>query len=605
MQSYWHKFLQKRVSRRRAMASTGAFGAGAAFLAACGGDDDDSSGTPEDNSGLLYQQTDESKDAQRGGTYVDSHPLVLVTMDPMKSGGQIRVARRGYSQLLRVRDGVLEQSDGEVEGDLAQSWELTPDRLTLTMKLDQNAGLPPVSPVNGRVMDSDDVLSSWERLQAEGILRTELVNSVNPASPIQSITAPDKQTIVVKIAAPDVTIFPALGSDVLGSLYIIPKEGAGQFDVARQAIGSGPYYLVEGSEVRYRWLRNPNFKRAELSDGEPFIDAIDEPVVTDLATGSAQFRAGALYEYPLPANEIVDAKRDNQDLLMRSTPPTTFDERLFFGTAEGSPFRDERVRIALMKVMDRDGFIAAAYNTDNFEREGLPVSSFWQGALYAATYTGWYLDPRSREFGPNAANFEYDIAEAKRLVEAAGLRTPVQFEMTYGAPAPTSFPPFYYTRAEIFLGMIEGSGVFNMSRNLIDYRTEWSSERYRFSRGNFQGMTWGPDTAPAEATSAMFFTYNSRGGYFMGGDATLDDLTNRARAEFDEKKRMDLVHEVQRYNAGKMFNEKLGIAGSFALHWPVLRNVGVYRGGSNWLDITTPSGLKAWLDPQQPPLRRA
>jgi hypothetical protein len=91
----------------------------------------------------------------------------------------------------------------------------------------------------------------------------------------------------------------------------------------------------------------------------------------------------------------------------------------------------------------------------------------------------------------------------------------------------------------------------------------------------------------------------------MGGDPTLDDLTNRARAEFDEKKRMDLVHEVQKYDAGKMYNEKLGIAGSFALHWPVLRNVGVYRGGSNWLDITTPSGLKAWLDPQQAPLRRA
>jgi ABC-type transport system substrate-binding protein len=621
MGNYWQNALQKRIGRRRALAATGAAGAAAAFLAACGGGNNNNStaggtgatGTTggatgatgsKDTSGLLFQSTDETKQAIKGGKYVDSHPLVLVTLDPMKSGGQIRVARRGYSQLFRVTDGVNQPSDGSIEGDLAQSYELSPDKLTLTVKLDPGAGLPPIAPVNGRTIDADDVLFSWNRLKTEGVLQKELVNSLNPAAPIVSMEAPDKQTIVIKMAKPDVTIFPALGSDVLGSLYIIPKEGDGGFEIPRTAIGSGPFYMTGNSEVMYSWKKNPNFKRAKLTNGEPFIDEIEEPVVTDIATGTSQFRAGALYEYGVPANELVGTKKDLPQLLMRATPPTTFNERLFFGQAEGSPFKDERVRLALMKILDRDAFIAAAYNTDNFAKDGLPVNDFWEGAIFAATYTGWYLNPKDPAFGPNAKNYEYSPDDAKALLSAAGHSGSLAFDMTYGAPSPTSFPPTYYTRAEIFLGMIESSGVFNMSRKLIDYKTEWSTERYRFSQGNFNGMTWGPDTAPAEATAAMFFVFNSKGGYFMGGDATLDDLTNKARAEFDTAKRMDLIHQVQQYDAGKMYNEKIGVAGSFAVYWPVLRNLGVYQGGTNWLGMTTPSGLKEFLDPSQPPLKK-
>jgi hypothetical protein len=65
------------------------------------------------------------------------------------------------------------------------------------------------------------------------------------------------------------------------------------------------------------------------------------------------------------------------------------------------------------------------------------------------------------------------------------------------------------------------------------------------------------------------------------------------------------VQDVQRYNAGKMYNEKIGVAGGFSLSWPVIRNMLVNTGGTNWMDITTPSGLKAWLDPEQAPLKKA
>jgi len=227
--SYWNKVLDSRLSRRRAIAATGALGGAAAFLAACGGGDEDSpsnSGAsgPKDTSGLLASITDETKNAKKGGTYIDSHPGVILTHDPMKPGINIRGARRGFSQLLRVADGFMEGANGTIEGDLAQSFELSPDKLTLTLKLDPGAGFAPVAPVNGRIADAEDVIFSWNRLQNEGIGAAELSNAKNPASPITSVTAPDSKTVVIKLNQPNSTILSLIGSQVLGTWYFTSES---------------------------------------------------------------------------------------------------------------------------------------------------------------------------------------------------------------------------------------------------------------------------------------------------------------------------------------------------------------------------------------------
>src|SRR5439155_27336719 len=122
--------------------------------------------------------------------------------------------------------------------------------------------------------------------------------------------------------------------------------------------------------------------------------------------------------------------------------------------------------------------------------------------------------------------------------------------------------------------------------------------------GAFSGTSWGPDTAPADPALAAFFVYNPKGGYFEGGDATLEDLTKKIVQEFDANKRQDLVKELQRYDAGKFFNQKVGIAAGFGLVWPVVRNVYVYRGGTSWQSVRNPTGTgpRAFIDPDQPPI---
>src|SRR4051794_22322206 len=127
--SYWSRFTGSRMSRRRALALTGGTALGAAFLAACGGSDSSSSGNgggssgPRDNSGLLTEMKYDQASVKRGGQMIGVHPGVIGTWDPFKTGINIRGARRGFSQLFRIQDGVVENTKGAIEGDLAESWE--------------------------------------------------------------------------------------------------------------------------------------------------------------------------------------------------------------------------------------------------------------------------------------------------------------------------------------------------------------------------------------------------------------------------------------------------------------------------------------------------
>ena len=627
MQSYWDKVLSRRTTRRRALIGSSALAASAAFLAACGGDDDDDGGGSTGggaggtgggatggtgggaSSGLIYSPVDETAQAKHGGTYVTTqNNAFAIAPDPHKIGAHVPVGRRVYSQLFRVKHGVLQNTDGEIMGDLAQSWELSPDNLTITIKLEPEAGFSPVDPVNGRIIDSGDITFSWRRMIDEGAqLRGDLANEVSPSAPIVSIDAPDSETVVINLASPNSTIYTLLAHAALGSFWIVPKE-AGDFDLPNNPVGTGPYYVTElRPESNITYKKNPNFKRSTLTNNEPYIEEIQTPIILEAATRSAQFRAGAVHETEFPRLEMVGAKKDQPELNMFAVePPTT--ERVYFGHNPDSPFIDERLRKAYYKLIDRDAYVRAAYDVDFFEGDGLEVGQYWEGSFMRASWSGWTLDQKSTEdYGELQANFNVDLEEARKLVEAAGHEVPFHFIQVRSAPGPTSFPQSFYDRMQIIEGMIRDSGVMTFEFNDLEWATEWVPQ-VRASGGKFSGASWGPDTSSLDPSATSYYVYNPAGGYFEGGDDTLTELTDKIRSEFDVDARRALVQELQRYDADKMFNQKLGVAAGFSLSWPMVRNTGVFIGGTNWQDILSAgqgAELKAWLDETQPPGRES
>jgi peptide/nickel transport system substrate-binding protein len=489
-----------------------------------------------------------------------------------------------------------------VIGDVAESWEWSPDRLTLTLKIRNDVRFHPIAPVNGRALDIDDVLFSWARLRRVGTIRSEFANDINPAAPITSITTPGARTVVIKLAEPVVYLLSMLAHP--SALPMLPKEMDSQFDPKQQVISPGPFYLAEYKpSIGVTFKRHPNYHNKDF----PIVDQLDMPLIPEYATGLAQFRSGAVYNYAVRPEDILTVKKEVPDLLLYQAEMGTIGDQTIFGWAGNSPFKDERVRQAYSMLMDRDLIIEVARNVSKFTSEGLPVETRWNSNLQC-TFDGWWLDPQSKDFGPNAKYFVHNVPEAKKLMSAAGLAGGVDVISShittneYG----TDFPKM----VEVVEGMM-AEGGFRFRKNIVNYGSEFIP-RYRDGKGNYEGLSYkrGP-TPPADDAVAylMFFNYSKGGVAFYGydaagkgdnsGDPKVDDLLLKARGEIDNAKRQALIYEVQRYLGGKQYNVRwAGGSNAFALTWPIVKNFMVYQGGApleNWY----------WLDESLPPARKA
>jgi peptide/nickel transport system substrate-binding protein len=200
--SYWASFSNTRM-RRRALAATAAAGAGAVLLAACGSDSGDGGG--KDRSGLLKEAVDTTAKAQPGGVWQTSSGDALI-LDPTaaNSSGAFAFSVPVYSKLVKYGMGRNGSYPGPdlISGEEARSWEVSPDGTQVTFKLAPDHKFDPRPPTNGRAMTSEDVRWSWERMARQSAFRGEIVNSVSPAGPVTSLTTPDKDTVVIKMAYP-------------------------------------------------------------------------------------------------------------------------------------------------------------------------------------------------------------------------------------------------------------------------------------------------------------------------------------------------------------------------------------------------------------------
>jgi ABC-type transport system substrate-binding protein len=613
MAGYWTKVVSQRVSRRRALATTGAGAAAAAFLAACGGGDGDD-GAPEDTSGLLSKREDTSKDAKTGGTLIMTNPADPPHFDPhLLTLPAAAATSLIYTKLMQVKPGSLELSDGTIEGDMAESWEFSPDKLTLTMRIRADAGTPPnQAPLNGRKLDTSDVVYSWDRFAATGSGRQDLVNAANPAAPILSLTATDARTIQIKLQEPSSSILAGLSSQLQGLYFIVPKEADGAVDIRRNPVGAGAYYLSEyAPSSRLVYTRNPN-----SYDKLSYPERIETPIITENAQVISQLTAGNIYTHytPVPPENVLQIKRDAPQIGLYQTDIANVGTSIFFGFKVGdrAPFKDMRLRQAFSMAMDRDVYLDTWANVSQFKADGLEVQTAWNSAGRPSDYKGWFLDPRSKEFGENAKFYEHNIAEAKKLMSAAGYSGQT---LDSNEAAGTNYGLNYAPQIEVVHGMAAEAG-FKFNRLQFQAPAPWNAD-YRDSRGFFDGIAFRLTPVPAEPGDGLYALYNKSGslnygfdaegkgvaskdGPFMG-DPTCDDLTQKLRTEFDNEKRIEHAHELQRY-LGKMqyFQHALGSATGFNVAWPAVRNFSVFNGlqwGYLW--------KRYWVDDTQAPIKRA
>lgn len=256
---------------------------------------------------------------------------------------------------------------------------------------------------------------------------------------------------------------------------------------------------------------------------------------------------------------------------------------------------------------DRELWIDTFRNVTPLKAEGLPVETAWNSALvnYDA---GWWLDPRSKEFGDNAKYYQHNIAEAKKLLSAAGYPSGVDIDSHYISTG--EYGADYSKKIEVLSGMADEAGI-HLKPQLYNYLTEWP--KLRDSKGNFTGLAWyrvtqagdaGAIPAMFTAAGSQFKGWSADGKSTFAGDPYLEDLAGKIQKEFDRPKRFDLAHELQRYVGKTQYMTRFpGGANGFDLAWPAIGNINVHHLGFN--DSGFPLDNYLWIDQTKPPFVKA
>ena len=320
--NYWSDTLQRRFSRRARPRRTGAGATALAFAVACGGSDKSTTSSGEKASSVVTAMADETKTVKKGGIWKQRQSLDPPTMEPhtlINSGQYVGYV---YATPLRIADGHMKPESGEILPEAFESWEISPDKLTLTAKVNRNNAFAPQAPVNGRPVEADDFMFSAERIKTVGSRRGEFFNEFSPSGVIKSMEAPDKNTLVFKLAFPYAPLLALLASTGPGSFYVAPKEARDPsvMDLRRQAIGSGAHYIVDQKpSIGWTHKRNPGFKQDKT--GAPFDDAIELTILPEYASALSQFQAGNFYTFPaMRTEDILPLKKQAPEMEVRTTP---------------------------------------------------------------------------------------------------------------------------------------------------------------------------------------------------------------------------------------------------------------------------------------------
>ncbi len=623
--SYWERVARRRWSRRRALTGAAVLGVGAVTLGfvGCGGSD---SGKPPlgDGGGLLSTPVDTTALAKPGGTLKDYVAAdVAQGFDPLATNAAptLAVAAHVYPRLLKfVAATYPRDADGSSEGDLADSFEISGDRLQLTFRLKQGLRWDRRSPTSGRAIDAQDVVFSWSKFVRLSAAAQDLAYNAEkaPGAPVESASAPDARTVVFKLKQPDSSLVQLFTS--ASHFFVMPRESDTRFDPRADARGHGPWTIEEyRPSALFTLARNPDYY---LKD-RPFIDRIEAPIVVDYAQRLAQFRAGNIWTdvHGLLQQDVVQTKKDVPESLLRQDDSfaTAVSSFLSFGYEGSSPFKDVRLRQALSMLIDREAFIDVIANREGFRREGLELPVAYH-TVVGAGWTGFWLDPYDvGEFGPNHVFLKLNPAEAKKLLAAAGHANGLDFDFFYNRD--TNYGPTYHKIAELYVGNFLDGGMkarqqpIEYQRFFSDYYLGYLAREYAAGvKKGFSGVLYAAEKSYPTVASQLYATMHRDGAVFHGmtpdgreahlGDPKVNDLIEKIKLETERARQQGLVHDLVRYATGQAFNiPRPAATKNFNVWWPAIGNLGVYRtypGGNPVVETQ----VQRWIDTSQPPANR-
>ena len=351
-----------------------------------------------------YNYPDPSGNPKTGGVIKIGVSWDLGAMDTalQQAGGSTTVPDCTYNSLIGFKHGPDTGSKltVELEPELAQSWEWSPDGRQVTFNLASGITWQNVPPLNGRGFSSWDVRRWAERQSTTGV-------NQGAFGLVTDMATPDANTFQFTLSSPSPDFLIPFGTHFM-SIY--PRELVDQNLLDTRAIGTGPLIITEIEEGSHVILEtNPDYWEKNLHGREPWLDGLEFRIMRDSAARIAAYRAGDLdycYSWPSTPMQAAELLETNPDYMVLADPVVTNSGSWGMNLTDPR-FADRRVRQALHLGFNRDLAIQITYY-------GVGT------CLPTAAWPFVYDETPSYKNGLLGPWWTYKPDAARKLLEAAG-----------------------------------------------------------------------------------------------------------------------------------------------------------------------------------------
>ncbi|WP_230533719.1 ABC transporter substrate-binding protein [Microvirga roseola] len=326
-------------------------------------------------------------------------PTLFIGLD--QNGSTQTVAGKIYESLLTY------DFDFTPRPSLAKSWEVSPDGLTYTFKLQEDAKWH-----DGKPFTADDVVFTTKEFLMEVHPRARVI--FENCETIEALDPHTVRFVLKKPFAPFLMAFEMSTSPMIpahlykGTNYRTNPNNA-------KPIGTGPFKLADWQKGSFiRLVRNPDYH----GEGEPHLDEMYFHILPDAGSRALALEQGRVQQTQFQDLEPFDVQRlaslPNIELITKGYEFYAPVARIEFNTRV-KPFDDKRFRQAINYALDRKAILNTIF--------------FSQGRVATGP-----LNSKTRFYDPDVTRYDYDLAKAKALLDdmglkpdANGVRTQVKF----------------------------------------------------------------------------------------------------------------------------------------------------------------------------------
>lgn len=435
--------------------------------------------------------------AQGSGELIVGISSDINTLDPQMSPNDVfrhTIRSTVFEALVFINPDTL-----KADPMLAESWEIAPDGLTATFKLESG-----VTWHDGSPFTAADVVYSLKRVQNKEV--------GSPFAPqlvaVSGVEAVDDLTVKLTLANP----VPGILAN-LAVIQIVKEANIGAINTA--PIGTGPFKFAS-------WAPGDHIRVERFAEhrNAPQIGAIEWRIVPDSQARLAGMQDGTLQMVALvEGKDVVQAQAAGIEVIQ--TKPYILYENFNINTKR-APFNDKRVRQALAHAFDRESYAKAVWF-------GLARPTINPVPQEMATY--W---PES------ASMYPFDLDKSAALLAEAGFSkdNPLKMEILtiQGFDSLKSMALILQDNLnrlghQVTVRELEVTVWLDRVLNKPDY--DVTTDNFNTGPEDPASMFNSPNLAPTSNVN-----YWNPDGYA--------DLVKRAGAELDHAKQIELYQELQK-----------------------------------------------------------